>query len=415
MERETDSAQVRWLGVAATGADLPTSTDVLIIGGGLAGAALTYYLAEEGVEVTLVERGELNREASGTNAGSMHLQIAIHQLSGRDTSGAEGRLIDEVRMAAEAARMWHDLADELQGPIDLHVTGGLMVAETAPELALLHAKQRLEARAGLETHVLEGEELREAAPYLADDLKGAAFCPLEGHVNPLVVVPLFALRAAERGAQIRTHAEVTAIEPLGRDGGAPFKVTSSAGTIQTQRIVNAAGAWSDEVAALVGLRLPLHRRGLHVNVTEPRERILKPLIQHIGRRLTLKQSANHTFIIGGGWPAQAENAPARYSTLWESAAGNAAVAVRVLPSLADVRVVRTWSGVMPFTDDLSPVVGESTRVPGMFTCVVSSSGFTMSPMIARMLAQQMTDSQGTTVLSPDYLPDRALERGPVSP
>ena len=93
--------------------------------------------------------------------------------------------------------------------------------------------------------------------------------------------------------------------------------------------------------------------------------MLTPMVQHIGRRLTLKQAANGTFIIGGGWPARPERPPARYSVRWDSAAGNAAVAVRVMPALADVRVMHMWTGVIAFTDDLLPVVGEFGELPGL--------------------------------------------------
>ena len=122
--------------------------------------------------------------------------------------------------------------------------------------------------------------------------------------------------------------------------------------------------------------------------------MLEPLVQHIGRRLTLKQSANGTFIIGGGWPAAPEQRPARYSTTWESAAGNAAVAVRVMPSLADVRVVRMWTGVMAFTDDLQPVVGESAPRPGL-PRLIAPTGFTLGPLIARLLAEPTSRRRDT--------------------
>ncbi len=102
------------------------------------------------------------------------------------------------------------------------------------------------------------------------------------------------------------------------------------------------------------------------------------MVQHIGRRLTLKQSANDTFIIGGGWPAHPEPPPRRFSTTWESTAGNVGIAMRVVPLLADVRIVRTWSGVMAFTDDLAPIVGESGRVPGFHT-LIATTGFTLAP------------------------------------
>jgi len=374
---------------------LPAETDVVIIGGGLAGAATAYYLRGEGVDVVLLERSELNREASGTNAGSFHFQIAIHQLSARETESSRARLLSDVRLHVEAARLWLTLEDELGGPLGVHTIGGLMVAETPEELRILHDKHLIEEEAGLETHVLEGDELRRFAPYLADDLLGASFCPQEGHANPFLATPLFALRAAERGAVIRTHTEVTGVSPS-------FEIETTAGRIRASRVVNVAGAWANDVAALSGLTLPIHAEGLHVNVTEPREHVLDPLVQHIGRRLTLKQAANGTFIIGGGWPAHPEARPARFSTLWESAAGNAAVAVRVMPSLAVVRIVRMWTGVMAFTNDFQPVVGEVRALPGYFVCI-ATTGFTLSPMLAKMLAAQIA---GRPALPPEYSPDR---------
>jgi glycine/D-amino acid oxidase-like deaminating enzyme len=393
-----------WLAADDLSNPLPDGTDVLIVGGGLAGSALAYYLARRGVEVVLVERGELNREASGTNAGSFHFQIALHQLTAWETDNVRDRLQTEVRLHVEAAAIWMELEAELDGPLDIHTTGGLMVAETLDELELLRDKHEIEAEAGLETHVLTGHELHDFAPYLADDLAGATYCPTEGHANPILAAPLFALRAAGAGAVIRTHAEVTgiALEPKG--GTHRFTVTTSVGRIHAHRLVNAAGAWASEVAALVGLEPPIRAEGLHLNVTEPREHVLGPMIQHIGRRLTLKQSATGTFIVGGGWPARPEPSPQRYSTTWESTAGNLAVAVRVMPMLADVRVVRTWSGVMAFTNDLAPMVGESARVPGYHSLMLTT-GFTLGPAMARLLADAM--ATGQSLIPPEYSPDRA--------
>lgn len=391
-----------WLSLSETRAPLPSDTDVLVIGGGLTGCALAYYLAREGIEVALLERGELNREASGTNAGSFHLQIAIHQLTGLEVDSLAHRLLPEIRLYVEGSVLWQELESELDGSLEMHVTGGLMVAETDAELELLHAKQRIEQEAGLETHVLEGDELRAFAPFLAPDLKGATYCPAEGHANPLLAAPLYALRASQAGAAIRTDAAVEAIHTNANG----FTVQTARGTIRARRLVNAAGAWTNEIAAMLGQRHPVRRDGLHVNVTEPRERLLTPLVQHIGRRLTLKQASNNTFIIGGGWPAAPTEGAGRYRTVWESTAGNLAVAARVVPALKQVRLLRTWSGALAFTDDLEPLVGPSRRLPGYFTCM-ATTGFTLGPLMARLLAEAIANPGATSPVPDHFAPDRA--------
>ena len=132
------------------------------------------------------------------------------------------------------------------------------------------------------------------------------------------------------------------------------------------------------------------------------------MVQHIGRRLTLKQTTNNTFIIGGGWPARAEPRPRRYSTRWESMAGNVAVAVRVVPLLADVRIVRTWSGVMAFTYDLAPIVGESQRLPGYHT-LMATTGFTLEP--ADGAVARRDDGDRPNVIPPAF----AVDRGAAAP
>lgn len=382
---------------------LPQTTDVVVVGGGIVGCALAYFLARAGVDIVLLERGELNREASGTNAGSFHFQIALHQLTSTGLEADRDRLLADVRLHAAAADLWSELEEELGADLGVHVTGGLMVAETTEEVAFLRAKQRIEREAGLETVFLEGGEVKRFAPYLGESVCAITYCPREGHANPLLVAPQFAARAVAAGAQLRVQAPVLDVTP---EHCLPsrFAVVTPRGTVRAHRVVNAAGAWGAELARLSGVQLRTRSEGLHVNVTEPRPPILGPMLQHIGRRLTLKQATNGTFIIGGGWPARPEPPPARESVRWSSAAGNAAVAVRVLPVLADVRLLHTWTGVMAFTDDLLPIVGEAGSLSGYYVCV-ASTGFTLGPYLARMLAEHLLGDRAH--LPEAYRPERS--------
>ena len=310
-----------------------------------------------------------------------------------------------MKLQLDAAILWDTLEKELDADLGVHFTGGFMVAETEEELKVLRDKQSIENKAGLETHVLTGDEMRSFAPYLAPDLSGIAYCPREGHANPLLVGPTYAFRAMELGAKIRTNCEVLKIEPLDNASPYRFKLKTSRGDISCNRLVNAGGAWTAELSAQLGIKHPMGLSGLHVNVTEPHEFFLKSMVQHIGRRLTLKQTPNNTFIIGGGWPSRTENYPRRYSNYWASAAGNVAVAVRVLPILKDVRLLRVWSGVWAYTKDFKPILGESEKVPGYHVAMVPT-GFTLGPMVARTLAEYMHSPANKNIIPKEFSVDR---------
>lgn len=368
------------------------TVDVLVIGGGLLGCVTAYHLARAGVETMLVDRGELNREASGTNAGSLHFQI----LRQPDYSPArmEG-LRASVALHVEAARVWRTIEADLGSDLGVRLNGGLMVAETAEELETLRAKVRVERTMGLETQVLSPREILDVAPHLSPNLAGAEYCRDEGFANPLLVTPCFARRGAEAGARLRPRVEVRRIEPR-RGGG--FRVDTSAGRVAATRIVNAAGAWAGQVAAMVGAELPITGRVLHVNVTEPWPARLGQLVQHVGRRLTLKQTQYGTFVIGGGWPAHLDR-DGRKVTRWESLVGNTWLAMRVLPLLRDVHILRTWAGVIPSTPDRMPIISELPGVRGFYV-LYSGAGFTLGPVIGRLVAELLSTGRPSAPLAP---------------
>lgn len=359
-------------------------TDVLVIGGGVLGAAAAYYLAREGITTVLTERGELNREASGTNAGSLHFQVLRQP-------DYERERLDRIRPAlplyGESVRLWRSLELELGADLELHQNGGLMVAQTTEELEMLQRKAKLEREMGLSTHVLSRNDALVLCSHLADSVVAADYCPDEGSANPFLVTPAFAKAAEHAGATVRTRTAVSAIERGPRGG---FVAHTSTGLIRARRIVNAAGAWCADVAAMVGIDLPVSSRPIQVNVTEPWAPLLGQMLQHVRRRLTLKQTPVGTFLLGGGWPAGPVVRGDRHQTTWEGMNANAWVAASVLPLLADLRIVRTWAGLIPITPhSMVPIVGECPGVPGFYV-VASGVGFSLGPLLGRLLAELLS-------------------------
>ena len=176
------------------------------------------------MDVVVLERGELNREASGTNAGSFHFQIAIHQLTGSDSDADAARLLADVRLHAAAAAVWSELERRARAPTSgVHVTGGLMVAETEDELGCSWRKQRIEqdGRPG-DRGADRRARCATSLPTWPTTWPGASYCAREGHANPLLAAPAFAARAIEAGARIRTHAPVHGRRGRRRPGRQPL-------------------------------------------------------------------------------------------------------------------------------------------------------------------------------------------------
>ena len=133
--------------------------DVLVVGGGVMGCALAYYLAREGVEVIVIDRHDLNTRASGTNAGSLHVQILSHwaRVEDADSVAATQR---PLPLYVQSIEVWRELGAELDCDIEFSANGGFMVAETAEEMRLLERKCARERECGVETRLLGGNELR---------------------------------------------------------------------------------------------------------------------------------------------------------------------------------------------------------------------------------------------------------------
>jgi len=358
-------------------------TDVLIVGGGIAGAATARELARAGIEALLIEQATLNAGASGANAGSLHAQIPHPEFVslGEDWARAYAPTI-ALKQASLA--LWHELGAELSPDLEVATKGGLLVAAHAGQMRDIARKGAIERAAGLAVEMLSRTELLRLAPYLAEDVVGGAVCPVEGKANPLRATPALARAAVAAGARIRQGVALLAIE---RRAGGGFIAQTSQGPVRAGRIVNAAGANAAAVARMLGVPLPLEGFPIQVNVTERAAPFMDHLVYYASGRLSLKQAQNGTLLIGGGWPAARDAASGRLSLLPQSVAGNLAVASAVVPAIAPLRLVRSWPALVNGTADWKPVLGEVPGVPGFFMAVFPWMGFTGGPIVGRILAE----------------------------
>jgi sarcosine oxidase, subunit beta len=373
---------------------VPTKTDVLVIGGGIAGCAVACYLAEGGAEVLLVERGALNTAASGSNAGSLHAQIPQHEFLTLGEAWAE-HFAPCIPLLRDSIALWRGLEAELGADLEVSLDGGVMVACTEAQLRSVERKAAIERRHGLPVEMLDRAALRALAGYVAEDAIGGAFCPGEGKANPLAVAPAFARRAVRLGADIRPR---TAVLSLTREREG-FAVATSAGTILARRVVNCAGAEAAGIAAMAGVTLELQGFPIQVNVTLPAAPLVPHLVYYAGGKLTLKQARNGTFLIGGGWPARRDPATGRLAVDPGSMRGNLRLAASLVPALLDVPLLRTWPATVNGTADWRPILGEVPGVPGFFVCCFPWIGFTAGPIAGRIVADLLLGRGASAALA----------------
>ncbi|CAO3437581.1 FAD-dependent oxidoreductase [Azospirillum argentinense] len=376
--------------------------EILIVGGGVVGACLAYYLTQAGRDVLVVERGDTNLQASGANAGSLHVQLLSFDFGAKAEAGG-GPAAATLALGPRSIALWRDLERACGADFELAVTGGLMVADSPAGMDFLRAKAALERRYGVENAIIDAAELRRLAPALSEELVGAEYAPQEGKINPLRATYAVLEQARRQGARFLRGVNVTGIAAAPAVEGGGWRVETPRCRIRAKQIINASGPWARETGRLVGIDVPVHSAPLQMIVTEPAPKLVSQLVAHADRHLSLKQAVTGGLIIGGAWTAVFDPAR-RFNTVSRSSIeGNLWVARHVLPQIAGLHVVRAWAA-MNINIDGAPIIGPVPGLPGFFN-TVTSNGYTLAPVVARMTADLLLD--GRTDIDPTpFLLDR---------
>jgi glycine/D-amino acid oxidase-like deaminating enzyme len=375
------SASNRPVGAVLTSADVGAECDVVVAGGGITGAATAYYLSQAGLSVTLVERFDLNTQASGRNAGSLHGQIQFEPFRLNPRQWALDYL-PALSFLVDSVAIWQGLSEELGTDLEVATNGGLLVAETEEQATLVAEKVALEAEHGFPAELVTGAELRRLAPYLSPRIIAAEYNGAEGKTNPLLAAPAFARAAERHGARIITGTTVGEVRRS--DDG--FVVTTTSGAIRCSRVVLSTGSELPRLAAGLGVELPISDEPVQVHATEAMAPVIPHLVYYAGGRLTLKQAKAGTLLVGGGWPASVDPETGHPTVSADSMRGNLRVAQRVAPWIGSVNVIRAWAGVGNGTPDLLPLIGESPAAPGAFIAMFPHMGLTGGPLMGQVMA-----------------------------
>jgi sarcosine oxidase subunit beta len=344
--------------------------DMVVIGGGVIGAAALRYLAELGCpRPVLLERDTLASGSTGHCAGGVRTLFS-----------------DElnVRIGLESIRRLQRFEEELGEQLDLRLDGYLFLLDDPADVERFEADLAHQAAAGIETRLLTPEEARELVPQLTvDDLCGAVFNALAGIVTPDLVVQGCVRRAAELGARVE---QSCAVERILVNRGRVTGVETRRGRVDSDCVLLTAGVWSRELAATAGFDLPVEpeRRFMYVTGTAP----------HFPERLPLTIDFSTSFYF------HREGAGILFGGRDASLDELAPHAARRLPALADLEVRHTIWGFYEMSPDHNALIGAAAEPAGLLNATgFSGHGFQQGLVVGEHLAELALGLEPTFDLS----------------
>ena len=371
-------------------------SEVIIIGGGIAGTSAACHLAEHGRSVTLLERGEIASEASGVNAGGI---------------GALGwgNVPDlEAHLTMGSLQIFRSLQLDLGYDIEFRASGGLQAVQ--PGAQYEYARERVLAlkSRGYTAELLDINAARSIEPELNPKLAGAMHFPRRGQADPQKATRAFASAAEERGARILTGQEVVGIT---RTADGDYRIACSDREYRAGTLVLAAGAWCRPLGEMLGIAIPIVPVRGQMWATQPMPpRVFQgmsavesyshwssnpggdtdtpPELTHIGgRRVTRhlygRQTRDGEIIFGG------DRQTVGYDRTVDAGGVevNFSHTAEILPFLGEQSISRTWSGLMPFSRDGRPIIGKIPQLDNLYIVSgLASSGFGRGPMAGKLIA-----------------------------
>jgi sarcosine oxidase subunit beta len=357
---------------------LPTSADVVVIGGGVMGASTAYHLAKRGcTDVVLLEKGPfLGMEATGKCAGGIRYQFSTEI---------------NVQLSLLSLPMLERFEEELGQNIDLRWPGYLFLLDNEADLATFRRNVAMQNRLGVPSQIIARDEAHALAPLLVmDDILAAAWHAGDGLADPNGVVQGYAASARRLGAQVATGVEATGIQV---EGGRIAGVETSAGAIATRQVVDAAGPWAGQVAALAGVDLPIVPVRRQIAVTTPLPGVPAdfPFVIDFSRSLYFHREGQG-ILTGQSNPDEKPGFDQSVDRQWTEQ--HLERAAWRFPLLAHAGLLSEWAGLYEVTPDAHPVIDTLTDPAGLtIVAGYSGHGFMHGPISGLLAAELILDGR----------------------
>ena len=377
---------------------MKTDARVVVIGGGVVGASVLYHLTKAGwSDVVLVERTELTAGSTWHSAGGMH------------TLNGDPNVAQLQRYTIDLYAEIEEISGQDCG---IHLTGGVMLADTAQRmdwLRMAHARGRY---LGMATELLSVAEAKQLIPLLDEKyFVGAMYDPHEGHVDPAGVTHAYAKAARLAGAEVYRNTWVRELTRVGDEGWDVHTYDTGSGdesgVIHCQHVVNAGGLWAREVGRMVGLDLPVLAMEHQFLLTEDIEAIAQHNSQHgelmhcidFGGEIYLRQEGGG-LLLGtyerNGEPWSPRQTPWDFSMRLlppdlERIAESLEVGFRHFPAIRDVGIKQVINGPFTFAPDGNPLLGPVLGLPGYWSACAVMAGLSQGGGVGVALANWITD------------------------
>lgn len=381
------------------------TADVVIIGGGVIGTSIAYYLSKKGIKPILIEKDDL---ASGSS-GACDIDIILQSKN----PGIH------LQLAMESAKMYETLADELDFDIEYETCGGMVLIEDEEQLKVMKDFVKRQKAIGLQVKLLGLKEASEIQPGLSPNLVGSTYSPQDAHVNPMRLCQAFAKAAKRLGAEIYLN---TGVLDIRVEKSKVKSVITNRGEIQTKVVINAAGVYAPMIGEMVGLSLPIKPRRGQIIVTEPVPKLVMADVlcakyivakynpknlersdnteTRLGVGLSLSQTHDGQILIG----ATREFVGYNKSTTHEALRAILRNATRLVPALKLIHAIRSFAGLRPYTPDGLPLLGQVEGIQGFIMAAGhEGDGIALSPVTGKIISELIVDGKtfmDVTCLSP---------------